>query len=178
MRIDDTNKNSLIISLPTRWNEINNINDNTKYFSDTYYYTSDGVYQDKTNMGYGGKKITDPKGDVKYSFIDIIGTSWQIKKLVDVSDEEIIPKQFSLFQNYPNPFNPTTTISFDLPERSKVQLKIFNILGEEVKDLINEERTAGHYNYNWNANGLASGVYFYKLQAGDFVQTKKLILIK
>jgi protocatechuate 3,4-dioxygenase beta subunit len=178
VRIDDTNKNSLIISLPTRWNEINNINDNTKYFSDTHYYTSDGVYQDKTNMGYGGKKITDPKGDVKYSFIDIIGTSWQIKKLVDVSDEEIIPKQFSLFQNYPNPFNPTTTISFDLPERSKVQLKIFNILGEEVKDLINEERTAGHYNYNWNANGLASGVYFYKLQAGDFVQTKKLILIK
>ena len=88
------------------------------------------------------------------------------------------PQKFSLEQNFPNPFNPTTTISFDLPERSKVQLRIYNILGEEVKDLINEERNAGHYEYHWNASGLASGVYFYRLKAGNFVETKKLILLR
>ena len=94
------------------------------------------------------------------------------------SQRNMSPQKFSLEQNFPNPFNPTTTISFDLPERSKVQLKIFNILGEEVKDLINEEKAAGHYEYQWNARGLASGVYFYRLKSGSFVETKKLILLR
>ncbi len=178
VRIDETNKNTLVMSLPANWNEIKNINENTNYIAETYYYASDGIFWDITNSSTGGNTITDSKGDVKYNFIDIVSTSWQIKKLVDVKEDNLIPKHFSLLQNYPNPFNPSTTISFDLPVRSKVQLKIFNILGEEVKSLINEEKDIGHYSFKWDASGLSSGIYIYRLAAGTFVSSKKLILLK
>ncbi|MDP2364275.1 MAG: T9SS type A sorting domain-containing protein [Ignavibacteria bacterium] len=78
----------------------------------------------------------------------------------------------------PNPFNPSTTIIFSLPQAGIVNLKIYNLLGEEVKTLIAEERQAGNHSVQFNANNLASGFYFYKLQAGSFVETKKMILLK
>jgi len=89
-----------------------------------------------------------------------------------------IPDQLMLFQNYPNPFNPTTTIEFVLPHTEFVTLKIYNILGQEVATLVSEELTSGKYKYEWNASGLASGVYLYQLEAGNFVEIKKLILIR
>jgi len=89
-----------------------------------------------------------------------------------------VPAQFSLDQNYPNPFNPSTTISFSLPSRSMVSLKIFDALGREVAALLEEELAAGTYTRRWSAAGLPSGVYFYKLQAGSFTQTRKLLLLK
>ena len=89
-----------------------------------------------------------------------------------------IPKSFVLNQNYPNPFNPSTTISFSVPQGSKVSLKIYNILGQEVANLVDDFRQAGNYSVQFNANKLASGVYFYRLQANDFAQTKKLLLLK
>jgi len=89
-----------------------------------------------------------------------------------------IPENFSLSQNYPNPFNPITTIRFELPEDEKVSLKIFNILGEEVSTLVNTDLKAGQHEFQFNANNLSSGIYFYQLQAGSFVQTKKMILIR
>ena len=89
-----------------------------------------------------------------------------------------IPDQFELLQNYPNPFNPSTTITFSIPRSSFVILKVFNILGEEVKSLVSEERAPGTYTVKWDASGNASGVYFYRLQAGGFVDTKKLLLIR
>jgi hypothetical protein len=89
-----------------------------------------------------------------------------------------LPKVFALSQNYPNPFNPSTTIKFDLPKDSRVSLKLFNIIGQEVITLVNEEQKAGYKSVEWNASNVASGVYFYRIHAGDFVESKKLILLK
>jgi photosystem II stability/assembly factor-like uncharacterized protein len=89
-----------------------------------------------------------------------------------------IPKKFALAQNYPNPFNPMTTIRFDVPIASDVSLKIYDILGREVAVLANERKLPGHYEARWNAASYASGVYFYRLQANGFVETKKLLLMR
>jgi hypothetical protein len=85
---------------------------------------------------------------------------------------------FKLNQNYPNPFNPSTTINFVVPYQTRVTLKVFNVLGSEVATLVNGEKPAGSYNVTFNAGNLASGVYFYQLKAGNFIATKKLMLIK
>ncbi len=86
--------------------------------------------------------------------------------------------KFELSQNYPNPFNPSTKIKYSIPQSADVTLKIFNTLGEEIETLVSEEKPVGTYELNWNAANLPSGVYFYRLQAGDFVQTRKMILLK
>ena len=88
------------------------------------------------------------------------------------------PAAFSLDQNYPNPFNPSTAIEYTLPENSFVSLKIYNMLGQETAVLINKEQNAGHYITFWNAFNACSGVYFYKLTAGNYTQTKKMLLSK
>ena len=89
-----------------------------------------------------------------------------------------IPDDYHLFQNYPNPFNPSTIIKFQLPVRSRVTLKIYDALSNEVEMLLNEELGSGSYNVEFNAMNYASGIYFYRLKAGKFVQTKKMILMK
>jgi acid phosphatase len=89
-----------------------------------------------------------------------------------------IPKNFRLFQNYPNPFNPSTIIKYDLPKEEIVSLKVYNILGKEVKTLVNEFENAGTYNISFNASELPSGIYFYRFISGNFTQVKKLILLK
>ena len=88
------------------------------------------------------------------------------------------PLQFSLSQNYPNPFNPSTVINYQLPVMSHVTLKVYDVLGREVKTLVNEREGAGTHATTFEAASLPSGVYFYRLQAGSFVQTRKLVLIK
>ena len=94
-------------------------------------------------------------------------------------DKNNIPLQFGLKQNYPNHFNPSTTIEYDLPKTNHVILKIFNILGEEVTTLVSERLSVGSYTYEWfRPAGIASGVYLYRLEAGDFVETKKMMLIR
>jgi hypothetical protein len=100
-------------------------------------------------------------------------------------DEELTfsqPNSFLLSQNFPNPFNPSTTIRYEIPERSFVTIKIYDILGNEITTLVNEEKPAGSYEVEFNISSgignLVSGIYFYKLQSGDFVQTKKMVLIK
>ena len=107
-------------------------------------------------------------------------TGYAENVITDVKDNEVnnLPTQYSLMQNYPNPFNPTTTIQFELPEKSDVVLDVFNILGEKVATLINEEMSAGAKKVVFNAAGLSSGVYFYRLKAGNFVEVKKLTLLR
>jgi hypothetical protein len=104
--------------------------------------------------------------------------------VVSVEDETTnLPTEFSLSQNYPNPFNPTTTISFTIPqevrgERQDVKLVVYDVLGNEIETLVNEEKPAGSYNVEFDGSGLTSGVYFYRLTVGKFADTKKLILLK
>lgn len=113
---------------------------------------------------------------------------------LDRSTNEAQPNTFVLFQNYPNPFNPTTTIEFNLPNSAFVTLKVYNLLGEQVATLVAEQREAGVHKLNWDASGLASGVYLYRLEVVDpstsmpraestglgqgFVQVKKLIFMR
>jgi hypothetical protein len=89
-----------------------------------------------------------------------------------------LPKVFALEQNYPNPFNPSTVMSYQLPVASNVSLKVYDVLGREVATLVNGRQEAGRYSVSFNAASFASGVYFYRLQAGNFVQTKKMMLVK
>jgi hypothetical protein len=86
--------------------------------------------------------------------------------------------EFVLFQNYPNPFNPSTVISYQLPVNGNVTLIVYDVLGNEVTTLINEEKPAGNYEVEFSAEGLTSGIYFYKLQAGSVTETKKMILMR
>ncbi len=92
--------------------------------------------------------------------------------------EPINIDRYFLAQNYPNPFNPATKINYKVPERSFVTLKIYDVLGNEITTLVNEEKPAGSYEFEFSGNGLASGIYFYQLQAGSFVETKKMVLLK
>jgi WD40 repeat protein len=89
-----------------------------------------------------------------------------------------IPDNYSLSQNYPNPFNPSTTIDYQLPVSGFVKISVFDVLGQEVKTLVNEYKQAGSYNVRFDASELPSGVYFYKITSNDFTSTKKLTLIK
>ena len=97
---------------------------------------------------------------------------------LDLSDADNTPKKFKLNQNYPNPFNPVTNIKFSLPENQKVSLGIYSVTGRLVETLVNENRVAGFHTIQWNAGRHASGVYFYRLDAGVNSKTQKMILLK
>jgi hypothetical protein len=109
---------------------------------------------------------------------------WLIKTEADpsgfrISNNRILSTEYVLFQNYPNPFNPMTTIEFNLPKTSEVILKVFNILGEEIAKLHSGYLFAGLYKYEWSPPaGMASGVYLYRLQVGDYVETRKMVLMR
>jgi Secretion system C-terminal sorting domain len=90
----------------------------------------------------------------------------------------IVPDNYKLYQNYPNPFNPTTNIKFDIPKSSLVKVVVYDILGREVKTLVNEFKNAGSYKLDFDASNISSGTYFYRIEAGDFVEIKKMVLIK
>jgi len=145
--------------------------------------------------GYG--TTTEPK---EYSYVDVVSDiqasslSYRLKQIdfngsYEYSDEVLVnnpaPSDYSLQQNYPNPFNPVTIIRYNLPIKSQVELVVYNVLGESVTQLINEEKEAGRHSVEFNAADLPSGVYFYRLQAvptgrqaGSFVETKKMILLR
>jgi hypothetical protein len=101
----------------------------------------------------------------------------RVSILTHVKEKEI-PTVFSLSQNYPNPFNPSTTFHYGLPHTSFVTLIIYNTLGQQVAQLVNEQQQAGFHDVMFRGDGLASGMYLYRLQAGDFVASKKLLLLK
>ncbi len=105
-------------------------------------------------------------------FVDGLLTS------ISNTSSAIIPEVFSLSQNYPNPFNPSTKINFSIPQQSQVTLKIYDVLGKEVMTLVNDVKSAGNYEVEFNASNLASGAYFYKIQAGQFTDIKRMMLIK
>ena len=102
----------------------------------------------------------------------------KITSTTDVVNNEHLPTKYGLAQNFPNPFNPSTTITYTIPSESNVQLSIYNLQGELIKTLVNQAQGAGLYSVKFDASNIASGTYFYKLSAGDFVQTKKMTLTK
>ncbi len=128
---------------------------------------------EKILFAWAGKKIGE------HDF-DIYTVSYNLDKLTDFEDvyKEVLPIEFALSQNYPNPFNPTTKISYSIPNQSYISLKVFDVLGREVTELINQEQSAGSYEVQFNASNLGSGVYFYKLSSRTFVESKKMILLK
>uniref|UniRef100_A0A7V2ZIV1 T9SS type A sorting domain-containing protein n=1 Tax=Ignavibacterium album TaxID=591197 RepID=A0A7V2ZIV1_9BACT len=139
-----------------------------------------------------GTTTTDANGNFSYSTnlnveaISVTATDFlgntsgfaRINIITDVENEEQIPKEFSLSQNYPNPFNPTTKISWQSPVGSRQTLKIYDVIGNEVATLVDEYRDAGRYEVEFDASGLSSGVYFYKLTLGSFTETKKMLILK
>ena len=132
-------------------------------------------------------QILNPVGGVNVTlgsemYLDDLELSMDM--VSDVEDE-FQSLAFQLEQNYPNPFNPSTTIKYTIPnvtlsgvEGSRVQLKVYDVLGNEVATLVNEEKPAGNYEVDFSASNLTSGVYLYKIQAGSFVETKKMILLR
>ncbi len=143
-------------------------------FVDSSTYTS--------NSGSGYRQVV-AMNNLRYSLSSKNGIEYSLitKKFnftSDISSKKISHKSFFLFNNYPNPFNPVTTISFEIPLPGFVSLKVYNILGKEINTLINEDLNKGFYKVNFNAQNLASGVYFYQLKYDDIVQTKSMLVLK
>jgi hypothetical protein len=133
-----------------------------------YFVTGGNIYAaGNSTLHYSSKVNAD---SIIFKLIDFNPT------IVEELETEL--EYFNLHQNYPNPFNPNTRINYQIPEQSFVTLKIFDVLGKEIDTLVNEEKPAGKYKVEFDGNGLPSGVYFYQLQAGSFVETKKMILLR
>ena len=132
-----------------------------------------------TAQNIGDCVVTVTAKDSTADYYDSFVYSFDVNVgLTGVETTDQLPTEFALFQNYPNPFNPTTNIKFDLPKESNVTLKVYNILGEEVATLVNKVMPAGHQVVTFDASRLASGMYIYRIQAGNFVQVKKMLLMK
>jgi hypothetical protein len=159
-------------------------------FADTLFHLSDGspcIGKGIASFDFGGgmmcySPVTDISGNSRPnpagSKPDIGAYESPLATEVINFAETKIPQSYFLAQNYPNPFNPSTTIEFAIPKSAFVTLKVYNLLGEEVATLVAEQREAGIHKLNWDAKGLASGVYLYQLEAGSFKQSKKLILMR
>jgi len=152
-----------------------------------YYSTNKGITWNDANTGF----VDCPRPDVEASCANqrylYAGTGltgiWR-RPLSDfgitgiIKNDPSLPSKYDLLQNYPNPFNPVTHINFSIPEESKVSLKIYNSIGKEINTLVNEIKKPGNYSVTFNATNLSSGIYFYKLSSGNFIQTKRMILLK
>ena len=121
---------------------------------------------------------TVPNNNWGYGKVDALTALNMVHDLTDVNESKNIVNKFSLSQNYPNPFNPSTKIKFNIPRASLVTLEVYDVLGKEVATLVNEIKPIGSYEVSFDASHLSSGIYFYKLQAGNFIETKKMILLK
>jgi hypothetical protein len=159
--------------------------DNIFYSRDSVYLYNNIAYQVNT-AGIGNTQVKlrlviNSSGDFDYSLTERFAEGSVLGKMAFKQinlDGSALVKEYALAQNFPNPFNPNTTIRYQIPQDGIITLKIYDILGSEVATLVNEEKIAGKYEVNFNASLLASGVYIYKIQAGSFINSKKMILIK
>ncbi|GEM_PF-5345943 len=137
------------------------------------------IYRWYTKDGQSVEFETDTSS-LNYGKVNVIGNiKWMtISDLTDAAEKKNIPEKFELNQNYPNPFNPSTTIQYSVPENSFVQIRVYNTIGKEVAELVNERKSAGVYNVEFNAEGLTSGIYFAKMTAGNFNRIMKMTLVK
>ena len=161
-------------------------------------YTKDSIYSFnqscnlvKDSMCFLGPKFWDMNNNGKMHIIAPIAindsppsskfylSDWEQSGTIGIKQiSSEIPKEYKLYQNYPNPFNPVTKISYSIPKPGLVKITVYNILGQEVKVLVNEFKKEGNYLVEFNGSSLSSGIYFYRIQAGNFIQTKRMVLIK
>ncbi len=134
-----------------------------------------GTTTEANNYSYTDEGVQNGEYQYRIKQIDFDG-SYKYSKIINVNVNQ--PIEYSLSQNYPNPFNPTTNIKYSISSKQFVTLKIYDVLGNEVKTLVSENKESGNYTVKFNASNLASGIYFYRLKAGNFSSVKKLILLK
>ena len=150
-------------TLPGSWNKVGFVRGYGNSNSVNYYsYTDRGLQSGKY---FYRLKQTDLNGNIEY---------FNLNNEVNIG----IPVKFELSQNYPNPFNPSTNLEFGIPDLGFVSLKVYNASGREVAILVNEVKTAGYYSVSFNGSNMPSGIYFYTLQADNFISTKKMLLVK
>lgn len=145
-----------------------------------YFSSNDGLNWAQVNDGLGNIGVFSLYifNNYIYAGASVNGVyRRQLSELVNVEKTEI-PSKFSLNQNYPNPFNPVTKINYSIPKKGFVTLKIYNILGKEIKTLVNEVKSAGSYEVNFDATGYSSGVYFYRIETNGYSDTKSMMLLK
>ena len=158
----DVERASSLTSPLQEWNKIGFVSGNgTTTETNSYQFIDNSI---SSNKYYYRLKQVDFDGTFEYS------------NIVEVDINTV--SEFALNQNYPNPFNPSTKISFTLPQTANVKLSVFNLLGEKVAELVNEIKSAGFYEVDFNGTDLTSGMYLYRLEAGEFVSTRKMTLIK
>ncbi len=139
------------------------------------FVNGNGTTTEKHEYSYVDQNPVGEKSYYRLKQIDFDGT-YKYSNIIEV--ELGLPTEFSLEQNYPNPFNPNTVISYRLPVISHVTLKVFDVLGNEIETLVNEEKPAGSYKITWYPENLASGVYIYQLRANNYIETRKMLLLK
>ncbi len=140
-----------------------------------YFYLFDGNLQYYSGAGHvrlRAELVSNPSFFIEQDFRACTPNA------IGITLISSIVKEFNLSQNYPNPFNPTTKINFSIPNSDYVSLRVYDMLGREVKVLVNENLTAGEYQADFNAKGLSSGMYYYSLRAGEYVDVKKMVLVK
>ena len=125
----------------------------------------------------------DGEDDIEYVGAAPDMGAFEYGALVNVNETKVVPESFTLHQNYPNPFNPTTILRYNLPEQTEVTLTVYDMLGRQVTQLVNTIQEAGYRSVQWNATDsfgkpVSAGVYLYQIRAGDFMQTKKIVLLK
>jgi len=173
----------------------NNINSNPDFtFHNQYIYLLDDlspcidagdpdmIYNDIEDLNNPGFALWPSKGTL-LNDIGAYGGPYALSfepttGIENGSNSDLAIQKFSLFQNYPNPFNPSTKISFKIPQTGFTSLKVYDVLGNEVATLVNEKKPAGSYEVEFKSDGLPSGIYFYQLKTGNFIATKKMILLK
>ncbi len=154
----------------TAWTQLPNKTTPITAYQGTSFRLADNIWQ----LNIAGGITSGPIWTASHEmYIDTLETIVSVQEIT-----EEIPSEYRLQQNFPNPFNPVTRLQFSIPNSSFVKIEVFNTLGEIVEILVSENLAAGIYNYSWNASGFSSGIYFYKLQAGNFIETKKMILMK
>ncbi len=148
------------------------------YRSNSYLLSSDGISNETVKVKIDvSTNLTDSKFALINSYSQVDSSSTENLQSLSLEPITVI-KDFTLSQNYPNPFNPTTVIDYTIPKDSHVTLKIYDVLGQEVRTLVDEDQQVGRYSVNFNGSSLASGVYFYRLVAGSHVITKKMLELK